>query len=59
VPNAAAVLDSKQDDCNYPFKELSGAGVGFKLIQAISIRDNLPLEKNLFLPRSCSNQYCC
>ncbi len=45
VPNAAAVLDSKQDDCNYPFKELSGAGVGFKLIQAISIRDNLPLEK--------------
>ena len=45
VPNACAVLDPKQDDCNYPFKELSGAGVGFKLIQAISIRDNLPVEK--------------
>lgn len=45
VPNAAAVLDPKQDDCNYPFKDLSGAGVGFKLIQAISIREKIPLDK--------------
>ncbi len=45
VPDAAAVLDSKQDDCNYPFKELSGAGVGFKLIQAVSIRLGTPVEK--------------
>ena len=44
VPNACAVLDPKQNDCNYPFKELSGAGVGFKLIQAISIRDKSPVE---------------
>jgi len=45
VPDAAAVLDPKQDDCNYPFKELSGAGVGFKLIQAISIREKIPFDK--------------
>lgn len=45
VPDAIAVLDSKQEDCNYPFKELSGAGVGFKLIQALCINSNIPLEK--------------
>jgi single-stranded-DNA-specific exonuclease len=36
IPNAAAVLDPKQQDCEYPFKELSGCGVGFKLTQAFS-----------------------
>ncbi|RAJ17762.1 single-stranded-DNA-specific exonuclease RecJ [Olleya aquimaris] len=36
VPNAVAVLDPKQDDCNYPYKELCGCGVGFKLIQALA-----------------------
>ena len=36
IPKAAAVLDPKQDDCNYPFKELCGCGVGFKLIQALA-----------------------
>lgn len=45
VPAAAAVLDPKQDGCNYPFKELSGAGVGFKLIQAFSIQEELSVEK--------------
>lgn len=33
IPNAVAVLDPKRPDCNYPFDGLSGAGVGFKLIQ--------------------------
>ena len=36
IPNAIAVLDPKQDDCNYPFKELCGCGVGFKLITALA-----------------------
>lgn len=34
LPNAYAVLDPKRTDCNYPFKELCGCGVGFKLVQA-------------------------
>ena len=34
VPNAVAVLDPKQNDCEYPYKELSGCGVGFKFMQA-------------------------
>lgn len=44
VPKAAAILDQKQLDCLYPYKELSGAGIGFKLIQAFSISNNLPEE---------------
>lgn len=35
IPKAVAVLDPKRDDCNYPFKELCGCGVGFKLIQGL------------------------
>ncbi len=38
IPDAVAVLDSKQDGCGYPYKELSGCGVGFKLIQAYGIK---------------------
>jgi single-stranded-DNA-specific exonuclease len=34
IPDATAVLDPKQPGCSYPYKELSGCGVGFKLIQA-------------------------
>ncbi len=41
IPNAIAVLDPKRVDCNYPFKELSGCGIGFKLIQAFSQRNNI------------------
>ena len=44
LPPAAAVLDTKQSDCQYPYKELTGCGVGFKLIQAISIHRGMPVE---------------
>jgi len=45
VPEAVAVLDPKQPDCEYPFKELSGCGVGFKLIQALAIKMKIPKER--------------
>lgn len=38
IPKAIAVLDPKRADCNYPYKELCGCGVGFKLIQALAGR---------------------
>ncbi|MEN2281669.1 single-stranded-DNA-specific exonuclease RecJ [Algoriphagus sp. SE2] len=41
LPQAVAVLDAKRKDCNYPYKELSGAGVGFKLIQALAKRRDI------------------
>lgn len=45
VPDAAAVLDPKQPGCSYPYKELSGCGVGFKLLQAYSKRNNVEYEE--------------
>ena len=36
LPKAVAVLDPKRDDCNYPYDELCGCGVGFKLVQALA-----------------------
>jgi len=44
VPNAVAVLDPKQNDCNYPYKELCGCGVGFKLIQALASKKGKTIE---------------
>jgi single-stranded-DNA-specific exonuclease len=44
LPAAIAVLDPKRSDCTYPFKELCGCGVGFKLIQALASRDGAPVE---------------
>ncbi len=43
IPDAVAVLDAKRPDCNYPFKELSGCGVGFKLLQAYTIKNDVPI----------------
>ncbi|HIS33855.1 MAG TPA: single-stranded-DNA-specific exonuclease RecJ [Candidatus Avirikenella pullistercoris] len=45
IPQAVAVLDSKRTDCNYPFKELSGCGVGFKLVQGYCQYYNIPFSK--------------
>ncbi|MFN7013680.1 MAG: single-stranded-DNA-specific exonuclease RecJ, partial [Bacteroidia bacterium] len=44
IPDAVAVLDPKQKDCNYPYKELTGCGVGYKLIQAYCLMNNIPIE---------------
>ncbi|MBQ4306268.1 MAG: single-stranded-DNA-specific exonuclease RecJ, partial [Bacteroidales bacterium] len=44
IPPAVAVLDPKREDCNYPFDDLSGCGVGFKLVQAYSQRYGIPFE---------------
>ncbi len=44
IPPAVAVLDPKRKDCPYPDKELSGCGVGFKLIQGFAARNDIPFE---------------
>jgi single-stranded-DNA-specific exonuclease len=45
LPPACAILDPKQPDCNYPYKELSGCGLGFKLVQAFSKRNAMPFKR--------------
>lgn len=45
LPPAEAILDPRQDDCNYPYKELSGCGITFKLIQAFEQQHNIPIEE--------------
>jgi single-stranded-DNA-specific exonuclease len=47
IPDAVAVLDPKRSNCNYPFSELSGCGVGFKMLQAFCLVNNI----------SCSELY--
>jgi single-stranded-DNA-specific exonuclease len=44
IPKAVAVLNAKQEDCKYPFDELCGCGVGFKLIQALGVSRNQTIE---------------
>ena len=44
LPAAVAVLDPKRSDCGYPFDDLSGCGVGFKLVQAYSQKNGIPFE---------------
>ncbi len=51
IPSAVAVLNTKRADCPYPFKELSGCGVGFKLVQAYAQRRGIdPQETYRLLP---------
>ncbi len=45
IPDAYAVLDPKREDCEYPYKELSGCGVGFKLVQAYAQKNNIPFNE--------------
>jgi single-stranded-DNA-specific exonuclease len=45
IPPAVAVLDPKRIDCSYPDKDLSGCGVGFKLIQGFAARNDIPFEE--------------
>jgi len=44
LPEAIAILDPKRPDCGYPYKELSGCGIGFKLLQAYTQNTEMPLE---------------
>lgn len=44
LPNAVAVLDPKRDDCNYPFDDLSGCGVGFKLVQGLAQKYDISFD---------------
>ena len=45
LPMAISILNPKQEQCNYPYKELSGCGVGFKLVQAIAIKKDISFNE--------------
>ena len=45
LPPAVAVLDTKRNDCTYPYTHLSGCGVGFKLMQAFAMENNIHFEE--------------
>lgn len=45
LPEAIAVLDPKRQDCEYPYDELSGCGIGFKLVQAYTLKNNIPFSE--------------
>lgn len=44
LPDAYAVLDPKREDCAYPYKELSGCGIAFKIVQAFVLKNKMPIE---------------
>ncbi len=49
LPPAYAVLDPKREDCTYPFKELSGCGIGFKIIQAFAQKNQMDVDISAYL----------
>lgn len=49
LPPAIAVLDPKQSDCSYPYDELSGCGIGYKLLEAFSVQNGIESHKLLDL----------
>ncbi len=49
LPDAVAILDPKRDDCHYPFDDLSGCGVGFKLVQGYAKKFGIPFEQIVHL----------
>ncbi|MGV3695860.1 single-stranded-DNA-specific exonuclease RecJ [Flavobacterium sp.] len=44
LPDAFAILDPKREDCNYPYDELCGCGIGFKLVQALAERNGQTMD---------------
>ena len=61
IPKAVAVLDPKRADCNYPYKELCGGGVGFKLVQALASKEGKTIEDLVEYLDSCYgnwSRYC-
>jgi len=45
LPDAYAIIDPKRNDCHYPYDELSGCGLGFKLVQAFSKKNHMPFKR--------------
>ena len=56
IPKAIAVLDPKREDCEYPYKELCGCGVGFKLIQGLATKRDQQIDDLLLYLDCC--RYC-
>jgi single-stranded-DNA-specific exonuclease len=53
LPEGAIVVNPKQDGCRYPFKELSGSGIAFKLAEAIARRAGVSLSREALLRAAC------
>jgi single-stranded-DNA-specific exonuclease len=53
LPAGAVVINPKQPGCEYPYKELSGSGIAFKLSEAIALRAGVPLSRDALLRAAC------